>query len=70
VPEPHPVHALETRLQAARLEAVERLAAREGAFTAEALHELATLQAALTAVREEIVAHTGKMGWGSGAELD
>jgi hypothetical protein len=70
VTKPHPVQTLRANLEAARLKAVERLAATEGAFSAEALRELAALQAALTAVREEIEAHGGRMGWGSEDELD
>jgi hypothetical protein len=35
-----------------------------------ALQELAILQAALTAVREEIDAHGAKLGWGGGEPLD
>ena len=66
----HPVHALRANLEAARLKAVEALAAKENAIPPDALRELATLQAALTAVREEIEAHSAKLGWGSTAELD
>lgn len=66
----HPIHTLRTNLEAARLKAVETLAAKENAISPDALRELATLQAALTAVREEIESHGGKLGWGSTAELD
>jgi hypothetical protein len=48
---PHPIHALRTNLEAARFNAVEKLAAKENPFSPEALIELATIQAVLTAVR-------------------
>ncbi|WP_037490019.1 hypothetical protein [Sphingobium indicum] len=66
----HPVHSLRANLEAARLKAVERLAATDRAFSADALQELATLQTALTAVREELEAHGAKLGWGGGDDLD
>jgi hypothetical protein len=65
----HPVHTLKSNLEAARLKAVETLAAAGGAFSPDALQELATLQGALTAVREEIVNHGAKLGWGPGDDL-
>jgi hypothetical protein len=52
--EEHPVHALRTNLEAVRLRSIERLARSEGPLTADVLKELAMVQAALTAVREEI----------------
>lgn len=67
---PHPVNALRANLETARLKAVEALAAREGAFSTDALQELATLQGALTAVREEIKAHGLRLGWGGENELE
>jgi hypothetical protein len=70
VPDVHPVHALQKHLQAARLQAIEKLAANEGPVTPDALRDLAALQTALIAVREEIVAHAGKMGWGGAEELE
>jgi hypothetical protein len=48
-------------LEAARLKAVTTLAATQAAFSTDALRELATLQAALTAVRKGIQAHG--VGW-------
>ncbi|MBV8473503.1 MAG: hypothetical protein JO234_08815 [Hyphomicrobiales bacterium] len=66
----HPVHALRANLETARLKAVEALAAQENAISPDALRELAALQAALVAVREEIEAHRGTLGWGPPAELD
>ena len=53
----HPVHTLRTNLEVARLSAVETLAATKGAVPIDALRELAVIQAALTAVREEIQIH-------------
>ena len=60
---PHPVHALLAKLEAERLKLVEKLAA-DGTLSNEAVRELANLQAALTAVREEIEVHDPKVGWG------
>jgi hypothetical protein len=66
----HPVHDLQAN-QAARLKAVETLAGKEGGLPApDALRELATIQAALSAVREEIETHGPRLGWGSKGELD
>jgi hypothetical protein len=67
--EVHPVHALEGKLQAARLEVIEALASTGATLSSDKLRDLATIQAALTAVREEIKAHGAKLGWGSGAPL-
>ena len=53
----HPVHTLRTNLEVARLSAVETLAATKSAVPIDALRELAVMQAALTAVREEIQIH-------------
>ena len=61
-----PVDTLKANLLAARLKAIKALAETGGEFSANALHELAALQTALTAVREEIEAHGGRMGWGGG----
>ncbi|MBB6185986.1 hypothetical protein [Rhodanobacter sp. MP7CTX1] len=66
---PHPVHTLRASLEASRLNAVEALAAAKGSPTPDALRELATLQAALTAVQQEIDIHGVKLGWGGGDEL-
>ena len=65
----HPVHVLQANLEAARLKVIETLAAREDAPTPDALRELATVHAALSAVREEIDARSAKMGWGDRGEL-
>lgn len=57
-------------LEAARLKAIDGLAATDGAFHPDALLALATLQMALTALREEIGAHGPRLRWGGNAELD
>jgi hypothetical protein len=67
--EPHPVHALLAKLEAERLKLVKKLAA-DGTLPNEAVRELANLQAALTAVREEMEAHGPQVGWGGETELD
>lgn len=64
-----PVHDLEARLEAARLRAVEALAATPGEPSVEALQSVAHLQMALTAVREEIAAHGVKIGGGGETPL-
>ena len=65
-----PVHDLQTALVAARLYAVEQLAAKGGKFPPEDLEKLAILQSALSAVNEVIVEHQGRLGWGSPAPLE
>jgi hypothetical protein len=63
MPTPHPVHALLAKLETERLSLVEKLA--EGStLSADALKELATLQAALTAVSDAIKTHGPRLGWG------
>lgn len=66
----HPVHDLQANLEAARLKAVETLAGKEGSPAPDALRELATIHAALSAVREEIETHGIRLGWGNKGELD
>jgi hypothetical protein len=66
---PHPVHALLAKLEAERLKLVKKLAA-DSTLSNEGVRELANLQAALTAVREEIEAHGPKVGWGDETGLD
>ena len=66
----HPVHVLQANLEAARLKVIETLAARGGVPGADALGELATIHAALSAVREEIETHSARLGWGDSGELD
>jgi hypothetical protein len=61
----HPVHALQANLEAACLKFVETLAAKEGPPTPDELRELATIHAALSAVREEIETHGPRLGWGN-----
>jgi hypothetical protein len=70
LPDTHPVHALRARLEDERLDAVQKLAATSTALNSAALSELAYLQLALTAVREEIEAHSVKLGWGSEETLE
>jgi hypothetical protein len=60
----HPVHTLRAALEAERLKAVESLAASAGTAPPDALRQLATLQMALMAVREEIETHSIRLGWG------
>jgi hypothetical protein len=66
----HPVHALRANLEAARVKAVEALAATNVPYSLDALHQLASLQAALTAVSETIATHGPTVGWGSSEGLD
>ena len=63
--DPLPIHHLRASLEAQRLLAVEELSAKGGNLPAEALQKLAVIQAALTAVLEEIKAHEIKIGGGS-----
>jgi hypothetical protein len=66
----HPVHSLRASLEAARLQAIEALAATNVPYSPDALHQLASLQAALTAVSEAIVTQGPRLGWGSSEGLD
>ena len=59
----HPVHSLCSTLEAERLRLVRKLAA--GGHSADTVQELATVQTALTAVREEIASHSVRLGGGS-----
>jgi hypothetical protein len=65
----HPLPTLQASLETARLNAVAAMAAKEGAISPDALRDLGALQAALTAVREEIEAHAARLGWGDEAGL-
>jgi hypothetical protein len=65
-----PVHDLQANLEAARLKVIETLAAKDGPPAPDALRELATIHAALSAVREEIETHGVRLGWGNKDELD
>jgi hypothetical protein len=60
-----PIHDLGAHLEAARLKAIEELAAKDGALPQEALQGIAILQSVLTAVREEIEAHEVKICGGA-----
>jgi hypothetical protein len=60
-----PVHDLGDRLEAARSEAIEALAAKQGSLAFEEVQKIAFLQAALTAVREAIESHGIQIGYGS-----
>ena len=64
----HPIRALETALDDKRLQLIEKLAT-DKSISADMTKELATIQAALTAVREAIDEHGPRMGWGSDQEL-
>lgn len=68
--EPHPVHALRAKLETERLDAVQRLAATNAVLSPSVLTELAYLQLALTAVKEEIETHSMKLGWNSNDTLE
>lgn len=63
-----PIHALRDNLEAARLQAIQELASTGGlgsSASTEALRQVAFIQIALTAVREEIAAHEPRLGGGS-----
>lgn len=66
----HAVHALRANLQATRLKMVEDLATTSAPYAPETLHQLASVQAALTAVVEAIETHGPTVGWGSAEGLD
>ena len=68
--EHHPIHTLKGNLESARLKAVEKLAASDAVLSPATLEELAIIQAALTAVGEEIEAHATKVAWSSQKALD
>jgi len=59
-----PIHALRERLETARLQAIEELAAKGGPLPTDALQKIALLHSALCAVRDEIEAHEIKIGGG------
>ena len=64
-----PVHDLQKALAAARFRAVKELAAKDGTLPPENLQQLATLNAALSAVKDEIAEHEGRLGWGPATPL-
>ena len=67
MPTVHPVRALRATLEAMRLEAVEVMATKSTP-SPDALRQLATLHTALTAVRELIMEHGTRPGWGGDEE--
>jgi len=64
-----PIHDLAANLENARLAAIEELAAIGGALPVEMVYQVASLQMALTAVREEISNHEIKIGGGAEVPL-
>jgi hypothetical protein len=64
----HPIRILASNLEDKRLQLIEKLA-KDTSMSADAMKELATVQTALTAVREAIDEHGPRMGWGSDQEL-
>jgi hypothetical protein len=64
----HPIRILASNLDDKRLQLIEKLAT-DKSISADVTKELATVQAALTAVREAIDEHGPRMGWGSDQEL-
>jgi hypothetical protein len=66
--ERHPVQALRTALETARLEVIEQLARSPEPLAGGDLQLLATIHTALSAIREEIQAHG--VGWGGGDTLE
>jgi hypothetical protein len=66
---PNSVQKFLANLERERHTLVERFAS-EAAPTADELRALATVQGALTAVREEIDTHGVRLGWGSKDKLD
>jgi hypothetical protein len=60
-----PIHALRERLETARMQAIEELAAKGGPLPADALQKIALLHSALSAVRDEIESHEVKIGGGA-----
>ena len=62
----HPISILASNLDDKRLQLIEKLATTDKSIiSADVMKELATVQAALTAVREAIDEHGPRMGWGS-----
>jgi hypothetical protein len=64
----HPIRILASNLENRRLQLIEKLAS-DTSMSADAMKEPATVQTALTAVREAIDEHGPRMGWGSDQEL-
>jgi hypothetical protein len=61
------LETIEGDLEIARGEAIRALGEASTPYSSASLSELATLQTALTAVREARAAQGGRLGWGSGA---
>ena len=66
--EQHPVQALRVALETSRLDLIERLAQSSSPVAESNLQLLATIQIALSAVREEVQAHG--VGWGGKDTLE
>jgi hypothetical protein len=64
------IHHLLAKLETARLQAIEELAAAGGEPAADSLKRIAYLHAALDAVRDEIKAHEVKIGHGGERPLE
>ena len=64
-----PIHTLRDKLEIARLELIQRIAS-EGALPPDALRELSIIQAALTAVRDEIASNEPRVGFGAESPLE
>lgn len=60
----HPIHDLKSQLETARAKALDALAANGSVVSPNDLKDIALIQAALVAVREEIESQSGKLGWG------
>ena len=70
---PTPIHTLKDTLEAARLQAVQKLASTvetTPSVSDDAVRRVAFLQLALTAVREELAAHEVKVGGGGEQPLE
>jgi hypothetical protein len=68
-----PIHALEEKLEAARLQAIEELASATGPIESpskDGLARVALLHTALMAVRDAIAAQQPHLGSGGGQPLD
>jgi hypothetical protein len=61
------LETIEGSLEIARGEAIRALGEASTPYSSASLNELATLQTALTAVREARAAQGGRLGWGTGA---
>ena len=65
-----PVHDLQKALAAARFRAVKELAAKDGRFPLRISNSSRLLNAALSAVKDEIAEHEGRLGWGPATPLE